>query len=120
MSSEVLNELIRRSESLTDQEKMRLANHLVDHAGKTQTGGLEGTGANGDTTADDHERRREQQWLLDHGREYAGQWVALNGDSLLSHGTDGRLVLSEAQTACIAVPFVVRVESPDELPFGGW
>jgi hypothetical protein len=39
---------------------------------------------------------------------------------LLSGGTDGRVVLSEARQAGVAVPFVVRVHSPDELPFDGW
>jgi hypothetical protein len=35
--------------------------------------------------------------LVQHGDEYACQWGALDGDCLLSHGTDGRLVLSEAR-----------------------
>lgn len=120
MSSEVLNELMRRSETLTDEEKMRLATHLVDRAGRSQGGGLAGNEGNGDKGGPDPERRQEQQWLLQHSQEYAGQWVALSRDCLLSHGTDGRLVLSEARRAGVAVPFVVRVEEHDELPFGGW
>ena len=120
MSSEVLNELIRRSESLTDEEKLRLANHLAGQAGKSQGGRPGGTEDNGDASKPDRERRREQEWLLQHGQQYAGQWVALDGDCLLSHGIDGRLVLSEARRAGVAVPFVVRIEKPDELPFGGW
>ena len=67
----------------------------------------------------DPERRQEQQCLSQAGAEYAGQWVALEGDCLLSYGTDGRVVLSEARRAAVAVPFVVRVDSPDELRFGG-
>jgi hypothetical protein len=120
MSSEVLNELIRRLEFLTDEEKLRLANHLAGLPEKDQGGRPAGTEDNGDASGPDPERRREQQWLLQHGEEYAGQWVALNGDCLLSHGSDGRLVLSEARRVGVAVPFVVRVENPDELPFGGW
>ena len=120
MSSEVLNELMRRSESLTDEEKMRLANHLASQAGKSQAARAAGTEDNGDTSKPDPERRRERQWLLQHGKEYEGQWVALDGDCLVSHGTDGRLVLSEARRIGVAVPFVVRVEKRDELPFGGW
>ena len=120
MSSEVLNELMRRSESLTDEEKMRLANHLASQAGKSQVGRPAGTEDNGDTSKPDPERRRERQWLLQHRKEYEGQWVALDGDCLLSHGTDGRLILSEARRIGVPVPFVVRVEKPNELPFGGW
>ena len=116
----MLNELMRRSEALSDEEKMRLATHLADRTGKSQASGPDGTGASGAATGLDPERRLEQQWLLKHGGKYAGQWVALNGACLLSHGPDGRLVLSEARRAGIGVPFVVRVEKPDELPFGGW
>src|SRR6185503_8925816 len=29
---------------------------------------------------------RELQWLVDHARQYAGQWVALEGDRLIAHG----------------------------------
>jgi hypothetical protein len=120
MSTEMLNELMRRAEELTEEEKIRLATHLVDLAGKSQLNGSDATKASVNTNAVDPERRREQQWLFQHGAEYAGKWVALDGDCLLSYGTDGRVVLSEARRAGVAVPFVVRVDSPDELPFGGW
>ena len=120
MSSEVLNELIRRSESLTDEEKICLANHLAIQAGKSQAGRSARTEDNGDARKPDTERRGEQRWLREHGKEYEGQWVALNGDRLLSHGNDGRQVLAEARRAGVAVPFVVRVEKADELPFAGW
>jgi hypothetical protein len=120
MSSEVLNELMRRSESLTDEEKMRLASHLASQARQSQAGESEVIEDGSHTMESDPDRWRERQWLLEHGGEYAGEWVALNGDCLLAHGTDGRLVLSEARRAGVDVPFVVRVESTDELPFGGW
>jgi hypothetical protein len=119
MSSEVLNELMSRSEALTDEEKLRLATHLVERAGIVGTGESRAPDRSGRPEYDP-ERRRERQWLREHGEEYASQWVALDGSCLLSHGPDGRLVLSEALKAGVSVPFVVRVESPDELPFGGW
>jgi hypothetical protein len=120
MSSEVLGELMRRSEALSDEEKLRLAHHLLVQAKKSKAGEPEGNEAERDATSPDPRRREEQRWLLQHGSQYAGEWVALNGNCLLSHGTDGRVVLSEARRGGVAVPFVVRVEKPDELPFGGW
>ena len=39
----------------------------------------------------------EQVWLSAHGQEYSGQWVALNGEELLSHGPDARRVRDEAR-----------------------
>jgi len=120
MSTEMLNELMRRAEALTEEEKRCLATHLVGPSGTSQPNGSDATRASGDAGALDPGRRREQQWLSQHGAEYAGQWVALDGDCLLSYGTDGRVVLSEARRTGVAVPFVVRVDLPDELPFGGW
>lgn len=116
MSNEVLKELMRRSESLTDEEKLRLANHLAGQAGKSHGGRSAGTEADRDASSPDPERRREQRWLCEHAKDYDGQWVALNGDCLLSHGTDGRVILSEARRAGVAVPFVVRVESQMSCP----
>jgi hypothetical protein len=120
MSNEALDELIRRAESLTDEERIRLANYLFEQAGRSQVVGAEGTEANRDAASPDPRRREEQRWLLQHASQYAGEWVALNGNCLLSHGPDGRAVLSQARRAGVAIPFVVRVETPDELPFGGW
>jgi hypothetical protein len=120
MSSQLLNELMRWAESLTSEEKLRLANHLLLQARKSQAGGPEGNEAERDASSPDPRRREEQRWLLQHGSQYAGEWVALNGDCLLSHGTDGRVVLTEARRAGVAIPFGVRVDSPDDLPFGGW
>jgi hypothetical protein len=71
MSTEMLNELMRRAEALTEEEKMRLATHLVDRAAKNQRNRSDATGASVDVNAVDPERRREQQWLSQHGAEYA-------------------------------------------------
>jgi predicted DNA-binding antitoxin AbrB/MazE fold protein len=64
---------------------------------------------------------RELNWLEMHGAEYEGQWVALSGDQLISHGTSGLEVYESARRAGIESPFLIQVEIPeDELPFGGW
>jgi hypothetical protein len=63
---------------------------------------------------------RELRWIEKHRSEYAGQWVAVRGDRLLSSGTDGREVYKAARAAGDERPFVTRVEPGDELPFAGW
>jgi len=63
---------------------------------------------------------RELRWIDEHRAEYAGQWVAVRGDRLLSHGTDGVQVYREARAAGDDRPFVTWVEPPDQLPFAGW
>lgn len=66
------------------------------------------------------DRSREQKWLAEHGNEFSGQWVALDGDRLLSHGNNARDVYAEAKKSGINRPLVVQVEKDNELPFGGW
>lgn len=65
-------------------------------------------------------REREMRWLSEHEAEYAGEWLALDGDRLLSHGTDPRKVYAEARAAGVEVPFVVFAEKADEFQWGGW
>ena len=63
---------------------------------------------------------RELRWIEEHRAEYAGQWVAVRGDRLLSCGSDGRQVYEAARAAGDERPFITRVEPTDELPFAGW
>jgi hypothetical protein len=60
------------------------------------------------------------RWLCDYEAQYAGQWVALDGDRLLSHGSDPREVYAEARATGVLVPFVVYAEGPDGVQWGGW
>src|SRR5574341_106056 len=62
----------------------------------------------------------EMRWLSQHRHEYAGQYVALDEDRLVGHGTDGREVYRRAQAAGVKHPFMAHIEPADALPFGGW
>ena len=46
----------------------------------------------------EHALSRERQWLAEHCDEYVGQWVALKGDQLISHGPRR----SEVEAAAVA------------------
>lgn len=62
----------------------------------------------------------ERRWLAEHGREYAGQWVALDGDRLLAHGERASEVYAAVRESGVQLPLVVRIDPSDRLPFGGW
>jgi Family of unknown function (DUF5678) len=65
--------------------------------------------------------RKAMKWIDDHRAEYLGQWVALVGDRLISHGPDARQVYLAAKAAGVEVPFVEQVREEETLPFcGGW
>ena len=66
-------------------------------------------------------RKLEQDWLDRHGDEYRGQWVALEGEVLLSAGTDAQVVLDEARAKGIKTPFLIHVETAlDRCPSAFW
>ncbi|HXU39027.1 MAG TPA: DUF5678 domain-containing protein [Blastocatellia bacterium] len=80
-----------------------------------------------DKQSDDPVREQSERfhlamkWIDEHRAEYLGQWVALVGDRLISHGPDARQVHLAAKAAGIEIPFVVRVERKEEGPFfAGW
>ena len=64
--------------------------------------------------------RKAMKWIDAHRAEYLGQWVALQGDSLISHGANARQVHLKAKAAGIEIPFVVRVVEEEGPFFAGW
>jgi Family of unknown function (DUF5678) len=68
---------------------------------------------------DGHGPDPEGNWLRDHGAQYRGEWVALDGYKLISHGGDGKKVYREAIEAGVRCPFMEYLEI-DPLPFAGF
>jgi hypothetical protein len=60
------------------------------------------------------------RWLAEHAREYAKQWVALDGDRLIAHGSEARAVYAAAQADGAYLPLVTLVEDPDAPPYIGF
>ncbi len=57
------------------------------------------------------------KWLADHGREYEGQWVALDGYKLIAHNTDYYVVSKAAKASGAYLPMITFVEPMPEHPF---
>jgi hypothetical protein len=78
------------------------------------------------TTTGDWQERTEKfhlalRWLDQHRQAYLGQWVCLDGETLVSSGEDARQVYKEAKAKGIAIPFIQQVREEDAAPFwGGW
>ena len=64
--------------------------------------------------------KAEARWLASHGQRYAGQWAVVKGENLFAAGTDAKVLYDQARAAGIEEPFLVRVPSQPEQPFGGW
>lgn len=65
-------------------------------------------------------REREMHWLSEHRREYIGQWVALDGDRLVSHNEDLGKVFDDARAQGVQSPFTAFMEDPDQPSMGDW
>jgi predicted DNA-binding antitoxin AbrB/MazE fold protein len=65
-------------------------------------------------------RTAELEWLSVHRHEYRGQWVALQGDVLLSHGPRGQAVLDEARRKGVHLPLIEHIPEDFDLPSVGW
>ena len=66
------------------------------------------------------DRSREEIWLRKHRDEYAGQWVALDGENLIASGDDLKLVAKTARELRVPDALMLRVEPSDALPFAGF
>lgn len=65
------------------------------------------------------DRTREWAWIATHKQEYAGQWVALDGDQLLAASLIQQEVFDAIKTERARRPLIHRISSPDDLPFIG-
>ena len=60
-------------------------------------------------------------WALHPDPKYYGQWVALDGDRVLSSGVSGIAVYDDARAQGAESPFMVFAQPRSEEPFvGGW
>jgi hypothetical protein len=106
MTSSKFEQALAVVQSLPLEDKQRLRQWLTEEE-------LRLAGQNGaDVTPSALHREREA--------EYAGQWLALDGDHLLSHGEDPHKVRAEARAMGVETPFVVFAEDSSEFFTGGW
>jgi hypothetical protein len=65
------------------------------------------------------DRTREKKWIEEHKREYAGQWVALDGDRLIAASPIRAEISAAIKADGAEAPLVHRIPSPDDLPYIG-
>jgi len=65
------------------------------------------------------DRSRQMAWIAAHQEEYAGQWVALDGDRLIAHGDDP-MTFKEQVLAETDRPFIVHIPKETGPSMGGW
>jgi hypothetical protein len=73
----------------------------------------------GDATKEVERQMSELSWLETHREQFAGRWVALDGNTLLAVGNSAREVYA-AITGNKGTPLVTYVERENEPYFAGW
>ena len=63
--------------------------------------------------------KKAEKWLAENREKYMNEWVCLEGDKLIAHGTDGLEVDRQAIAKGIESPFLHHIVD-ESLPFGGW
>jgi len=114
-----LEQLINEARSLSTAEKRKLRQILdleLEHTAKANEPAQPTHSENGDDGA----RERRLEWLKSHREEYAGQYVALSGDTLVGHGPTIREAHEQAKQRGVENPFLVRLTSESEVLFAGW
>jgi hypothetical protein len=68
-------------------------------------------------------RHRELEWLRTHKetlRELAGQWVVVEGETIIAHGDNPLHVVADARAKGIQIPYIIHlvVTKDDEVMIG--
>lgn len=60
------------------------------------------------------DRTSELRWIIEHAREYVGQWVAIEGNRVIAHGPNAENVFAAAKADGAYLPLFHFVEDPDK------
>ncbi len=63
-------------------------------------------------------RTRELEWRRTHGevlRNFAGQWIVLEGEEIATYGKDPQQVIVAARAKGIRVPYIFYVGKPSKV-----
>ena len=63
--------------------------------------------------------KKARKWINENSGKYMNQWVCLEGDELIAHGSDALEVDRRAREIGIVSPFLEHIVE-EKYPFGGW
>lgn len=60
------------------------------------------------------------EWLRQHKHEYVGQWIVMDGDRLVGHGSGLVPIAAKAKAEGVKIPFATFVRDESEPFCGSW
>ena len=130
MSTITAESVLRLIEQLPQAEQAKL-NRLIEQRAAARLRRKPTNGMSPDAQANDSpieqpktipmpDGSRERQWLAAHKREYANQWVALEGDRLIAAGPNHDEVWGAAEADGAYLPLITFIENPDHITHILW
>ncbi len=121
MSEVTVENLLGQVSSLPVSEKWRLISILLEQlrresisANGVQSKAAPTTDPRAVDSGSEHDLDPRRRWIKERSHEYAGEWVALDGDRLIAHGSTAKEVYSAADADGAHRPLVVYVPSARE------
>ncbi len=124
MASQNIERMIEAARQLPPEERTQLREALEREeqerreAVPSSAATLPAPATNGDML--ETKRRQRVEWLKLHEAEYAGKYVALDGDQLLGVGATYPQAAQAAQAAGVQRAYIDYVPVPGSVGFGGW
>jgi len=108
-----LDQIIKSIEQLPTAEQEKIRRWLEDRGARNEEGH--------DSQAHSNRSAKSLSWLHENREKYSGQWVALDGDRLITTGPTAKEVYSKAKAEGVEIPFVELVTDQEPVPStGGW
>ncbi len=112
MQPETLTEIKQQIILLDEDSKKDLADFLAEE--------LESKKESVSLPIADEVYKSQIEWLKENREKYAGKYVALSGNELVSEGKTLREAHEKAKEKGFQNPFLTFVYSENDVPFGGW
>jgi Family of unknown function (DUF5678) len=116
MSEITFEDLLTQIAKLRVADKVRLFTALGEQIRSATPPNPEGRFVEPIPEPDPEPNRR---WMAAHRHEYAGQWVALDGERLIAHGMNAKEVFAAARADGAYLPLVTFILPDDAAPFVG-
>ena len=114
MSEVTFEQILSQVKALPPEDAAKLRNYL--NAQVQQDEAVEEARALA-RAASTRDLSAEYRWIEAHREEYAGQWVALKGDQLISHGPNGVEVIQAARDAGFRDAFIKLVLPAEQTKY---
>lgn len=117
MSQATVESIFEQAVTLEPEEKRRLGALLINGHGSAKQAGSAEPFSDQQFSESTLKQLASMAWIAQNADQYVNQWVALDGDRLVTHGTDFKEVLATVRVDVATEPLLHFCEPKPERPF---